>query len=89
MKFVRAVLFAFLILSSLSHFTVSAKTVNTGIVGEVVAAESFDDNIIVFYTSEFSVGADLNGDGDKTDSIIRKHEKARMRNIAHRTLLTH
>jgi len=38
MKFVRAVLFAFLILSSLSHFTVSAKTVNTGIVGEVVSA---------------------------------------------------
>ena len=25
----------------------------------------------MFYTSEFSVGADLNGDGDKTDSIIR------------------
>ena len=71
MKFVQVFLFAFLVLSFLSRFTVVAETVNTGVVGELVAAESFDNGIIVFYTSELDVGFDLNGDGDESDCVIR------------------
>ncbi|RJS81133.1 hypothetical protein CW707_04170, partial [Candidatus Bathyarchaeota archaeon] len=71
MKFVQVFLFAFLVLSFLSRFTVVAETVNTGVVGELVAAESFDNGIIVFYTSELDVGFDLNGDGDELDYVIR------------------
>lgn len=71
MKFVKAVLFCFLILVSVCRVSVVAEIVNTGVVGELVAAESFDNGIIVFSTPEFSVGFDLNGDGDTSDYVIR------------------
>ncbi|MBS7632951.1 hypothetical protein KEJ15_04935 [Candidatus Bathyarchaeota archaeon] len=71
MRFVKAVLFCFLILASVLRMSVVAETVNTGIVGELAAAESFDRGIIVFSTYEFSVGVDLNGDSDTLDIVIR------------------
>jgi hypothetical protein len=71
MKLVKAVFFCFLILVSVCRVSVVAEIVNTGVVGEPVAAESFDNGIIVFSTSEFSVGFDLNGDGDTSDYVIR------------------
>jgi hypothetical protein len=60
-----------LILVSFLRFTVVAQTTNTGTVGESVAAESFDNGIIVFYTWEGDIDVDLNGDGDKEDDVIR------------------
>ncbi len=71
MKLVKVILFSFLILTSILRFTVVAQTTNTGVVGEVVAAESFDNGIIAFYTYEGEVGVDLNGDGDQLDDVIR------------------
>jgi hypothetical protein len=71
MKLIKVILFSFLILTSILRFSVAAQTINTGVVGEPVAAESFDNGIIVFSTSEFSVGFDLNGDGDELDYVIR------------------
>jgi hypothetical protein len=60
-----------LILVSFLRFTVVAQTTNTGTVGESVAAESFDNGIIVFYTWEGGIDVDLNGDGDMLDDVIR------------------
>jgi hypothetical protein len=71
MKLVKAILLSFLILVSFLRFTVVAQTTNTGVAGEVVAAESFDNGIIAFYTYEGEVGVDLNGDGDMEDDVIR------------------
>jgi len=71
MKLIKVILFSFLILVSFLRFTVVAQTTNTGVVGEVVAAESFDNGIIAFYTYEGEVGVDLNGDGDQLDDVIR------------------
>ncbi|MEM4704060.1 MAG: hypothetical protein QXJ02_03230 [Candidatus Bathyarchaeia archaeon] len=70
-KHATVVLFTFLFFVSLLRVTVVAETVNTGVVGEPVAAESFDNGIIAFSTDEFSVGFDLNGDSDTSDNVIR------------------
>jgi len=71
MKLVKVILLSFVILVSFLRFTVVAQITNTGVAGELVAAESFDNGIIAFYTYEGEVGVDLNGDGDMEDDVIR------------------